>query len=185
MNFLAKAFNAITPLATVALITVAFYMASRSFWGVELTRGEVIACTTILFASTAWLLSSVLPTVLKLHSADKDWAAVVLCGLGVILFLMEASIVHTGLEWYLSRSLTSHITLDENGRYYGAFGLSLFNIFARWAYVEVVAEIQSMDDAKNDEKLESEALELAKSLPPREYRRFLRERINTRVDKAA
>lgn len=159
--------------AVLVLIGTAFYIASRAFWGVNLHRMEIVVITTLTFASTAWLLSSVLPAILEVFKPNPA-AAGVLTALGFFLLILEIILTHAGLQWFTGQSVASHLKPTETALWIVSAGISVFNIFAKWGFLVVVkavrdSKVVTAEDQARREWMEENILREKNGLKPKKW----------------
>lgn len=142
--------DVITKLSVYALIIMAFYMASRAFWDIDLQRMEIVVLTTMMFGATAWLLSSILPTFMEIRKYSMG-AAGVLAALGIFLLLLEVTLTHAGLVWVVGQGVADNLLVSDKALYVASGCLSTFNVFAKWAFLVVVQTARQVEATKAEE----------------------------------
>lgn len=143
-----KTFDQVTTYSVLILIGSAFYMASRSFWGVNMLQFELAVLATLSFGACAWLLSSVLPTIIELCKNKYLMSAGVTAALGVFLLTLEITLTKTGFGWLKSQSVAGHVSFDDGVLTMISVGLSMFNIFAKWSFIGAIGVVRDIKAAK-------------------------------------
>lgn len=118
-----------TKRSVLAMIAVAFYMATRSQISAEIHPIETVLVVAVLLAAISWLESQILMRYLEVRTINKTMGNTLIV-LGFFISLFFAYLVHGGLERFTT---AMEKEVGDVVLWIASFGLSAINISLKWA----------------------------------------------------